>query len=166
MDAAGITAVAAANEQMDPLVAAARRRQVVADRPQRAEGHPGLLDGLAAGDLFRLLVLVDQAGDQLQQPGIHPGLQRADTELLDQHHLVALRVVGQDANRIVAHEQLTTDHRPHAAGELPVPQVQAIDPIETTEAMLALGDFDIIRAWLEEFRHPEPLADLVNFGSS
>ncbi|MCY1178139.1 hypothetical protein D9M73_184780 [compost metagenome] len=166
MDAIGIAAVAAANEQMDPLVAAARRRQVVADRPQRAQRHAGLLDGLAAGDVFRLLVLVDQAGDQFQQPGIHPRLQRADTELFDQHHFVALRVIGQDANRIVAHEQLTTDHRPHAAGELAVPQVQAIDPVETTEAMLAQGDFDIIRAWFEEFRHPLPLADQVNFGSS
>ncbi|MNZ98920.1 hypothetical protein D3C78_1182250 [compost metagenome] len=70
-----------------------------------------------------------------------------------------LRVVGQDTDGVVAHEQLAADHRAHAASELAMPQMQPIDPVEATETMFPLGDFDIVRTWLEDFRHPAQLAD-------
>ncbi|MNC49636.1 hypothetical protein D3C75_988270 [compost metagenome] len=141
MDAAGTATVAAADVQVHALVAAARRRVVGGHRPQLAKGQTGFLHGLATGHLLRHLVLVDQPGHQLQQPGVRALVQRADAELLDQHHRIAQRIVGQHADRIVADEQLAADHRSHAASEQLVAQVHAIQRIEATETGLALDDF-------------------------
>jgi len=62
--------------------------KVAGHRPQLAQLQPGLLDGLAARHLLGLFVRIDQPGDQLDQPGIARLAQRADAELLDQHHPV------------------------------------------------------------------------------
>lgn len=106
------------------------------------------------GHFLRLLVLVDQAGDQLQQPGVGELLHRPDAELLDEHHAIALRVVGQHADRVMADEQFPTDFPAHAAVELAMPQAQAIETIEAAEAFLALHELDVTGGGFEGFGHP------------
>src|SRR5690606_6529423 len=87
--------------------------------------------------------LVDQAGDQFQQPGVGAFVQRADAELLDQHHIVVPRVIGQHADRVMAHKQFAAELRAHAAGELAMAQVQTVQAVEALEAGLALEHLDI-----------------------
>src|SRR5690606_7252748 len=141
--AADALAVTATDEEVHTLVRTAGGGVVLGDRPQRGELQAGLFLGFAAGHLLGLLVLVDQPSDQFQQPGVGAFLHGADAELFDQHHGVALRVVGQHADRIVAHEQLAAQARAHAAVELTVTQVQTVEAIEAAKAGLTLDDLDI-----------------------
>lgn len=149
----GTFAVAAADVQMHLLVAAARRREVAAHRPQRPKLKTCFLHRLTARDLLRLFVLVDQSGHQLDQPGVVRLVQCSGTELLDQHHLVAPGVIGQHADGIVPNEQLAFDLRTHLATEQAVAQLQALQAIETAETLLSLQDLDIIGAGFEGIAH-------------
>ncbi|MNV77231.1 hypothetical protein D3C71_1706370 [compost metagenome] len=92
--------------------------------------------------MFRLLVLVDQPGDHLDQPRVVDLAHRANTKLLDQHHFVAQGIVRQHAHRIVTHEQLATDLTAHATGEQLVAQVHPVELVKALEAVGPLDDLD------------------------
>jgi len=92
--------------------------------------------------LFRLLVLVDQPGDHLDQPGVGDLVQGTHTKLLDQDHFIALRVVRQNAHRVMAHEQLTADFPTHSTGEQLMAKVELVEPIKALEALVPLDDLD------------------------
>ncbi|MNP67957.1 hypothetical protein D3C76_1638520 [compost metagenome] len=94
------------------------------------------------GDFLGLLILVDQPGHHFDQPRVVDLAQRPHTELLDQHHFIALRVVGQHAHRIMAHEQLAADLTAHAPGEQLVAQVHLVELVEALEAIGPLDDLD------------------------
>lgn len=142
MQATGTLAAATPEKQMNKLVTATRRREVTGHRPQRAEAQACLFFGFAVGDFLRLLILVDQPGDQFDQPGIVGLVQRTDAELLDQHHFVTQRIVGQHADGVVAHEQLAADLAPHATGEQFMAQAHLVELVEALEAIGPFDDLD------------------------
>jgi len=110
------------------------------------------------GDLFRHFSLVDQPGNQFDQPRCFGLAQRADAELLDQHHFITLRVVGQHTHGVMAHKHFTTDLAAHATGKEFVTQVHAIKFVKTLIAVLTL--YDLNGAWrgLGDVSHCKPLA--------
>ncbi|MNR07323.1 hypothetical protein D3C85_1234390 [compost metagenome] len=122
MQAARPFTAATAEEQVNVFVTAAGRREVTGHRPQGAEGQAGFFFGFAVGDFLGLLVLVDQPGHHLDQPGVVDLVQCTNAELLDQHHFIAQRVVRQHAHRIMAHEQFAADLAAHAPGKQLVAQ--------------------------------------------
>jgi hypothetical protein len=138
----GAAAVDPGNERLADLAAAARARIVAADRDQIEQLEAGLLARFAPGDLGRALARLDHAGDRLEQPGVAVPLEGADPELLDQHDLRALRIVGQNHHRRVALEQLAHQLRPHAAGEQAVAQAIADDLEEAVENDFPLDHLD------------------------
>ena len=139
---AGVPAVDPADERLADLAAAARARIVAADRDQIEQLEAGLLDRLAPRDLGRALARLDHAGDRLEHPGLVRLLDRADPELLDEHHLPARRIVGQHDRRVAAHQQLARQFRPHAAGEQAVAQPEADHLEEARERHAALEHHD------------------------
>ena len=100
MDATGPGAFATAQEQVDKFGAATRRRKVLRDRPECGECKASFLFGFAVCNLLRLLILVDQAGNHFDQPRVVGTAHGAYAKLLDQHHFIALRVVGQHTHGV------------------------------------------------------------------
>jgi hypothetical protein len=103
---------------------------------------PASSSAFAARHLFLPLALVDDAGDRLEQPGVARRLERAGAELLDQHDLVADRVVRQHGGGMTAHEDLAHQFRTEAARELPVPQPVAHHAKMAVEDHRAIEDLD------------------------
>ena len=139
---AGAAGIDPGDERVAELAAGARARVVAADRHQVLELEPGLLRGLAARDIGWCLAGLDDAGDRLEQPGLARSFEGADPELLDQHHLLAHRIVRQDDCRIAAVVQLAHQHPARPAGEQPVAQAKAEELEEPLEDDGPLLDFD------------------------
>ncbi|MNN76234.1 hypothetical protein D3C81_1925970 [compost metagenome] len=113
-------------------------------------------------NFFRLFVLVDQTGNQFDQPRIVGLAQGADAKLLDQHHFVTLRIVRQHAHRIMTNEHFTIDLAAHAASEQFVAQVHTIELVEALEALFAPNDIYGGRNGVGKIRHDNPLATNLN----
>jgi hypothetical protein len=107
-------------------------------------------------NFFRYFILVDQTGDQFDQPGIVGLAHGADAELLDQHHFIALRIVRQHAHGIMAHEHFTIDLAAHATGEQFVAQVHAIELVEALVALFAPNDINGGRSGGGKISHDNP----------
>ncbi len=115
----------------------------MAERLQPADPYAGFLQRLAAGDGLDRLAFVDDAGHGLDQPRFRiAGGVGAGPELLDQHHLIARRIVGQDADGMAALEDLARDLGAHAAGMALVPQPVAVDREISLEDTARLHDLD------------------------
>ncbi len=155
-------AVATPQVQMDEFIAAARGWKILGHRPKRSEGKPSFLLRFTMSNFFRLFVLVDQAGHQFHQPRVGDLVHGADAKLLDQHHFIALRVVGQHAHRVMAHEQFTADFAAHATGKQFVTQVHTVEFVETLEAALALDDVHGARCGVGEIGHDNPRVQWIN----
>ena len=138
---------------MNALGTAARRWIIGRHRPQLADLQPRLLDRLAAGHFLGLLLLVDQTGHGFHQPGVVATRHRTHPELFDQHHLVALGVVGQHAHGVVTHEKLALDLCAHAATEQSMTQPKAIQAVKAAETAIALDDFHVSGSGFENLGH-------------
>jgi len=112
------------------------------------------LQGLAADHGFRLLAVLEDAGDDLDQPGggfrlVEPGRgqgrQGAGAELLDEHQLVEIGIIEQASRGMAALEDLAVDLGPHGAVELAVFQAVAIDPEVAPVDLFLFDDLDIAR---------------------
>ncbi len=156
MDATRPGAVATAQVQMDEFSAATGRREIFGDRPQRGECQPSFLLGFAVCNLLRLFILVDQAGDHFHQPWVIGTAHGAYTKLLDQHHLIALRIVRQHAHRVMPNEDFTIDQPAHAAIEFFVAQLHAIKLVEALVSIVMLNNLDLVRRRLGNVRHVCP----------
>ncbi len=99
------------------LVAAAGGEQEVADRPQAAGALAHLFLRLAQNGGFRPLVAVAEPGGQFHEHRIDAGGEGGEAELLDQHHRVGARVVGQERRRPAAAPQLPPPRTRHRAVE-------------------------------------------------
>jgi len=143
---------------MNKLGAAPRRREVASDRPQRRERQPGLFLTFTVSHFLGHFSLVDQPGNQLDQPGRVSLAQGADAELLDQYHFITLRVVGQHTDCIMSYKHLTTDLATHASGKEFVSQMHPIKLVKTLITVLALYDLDGAWPGLGDVSHCKPLA--------
>ncbi len=132
---------------------AAGRRKILGDRPQRGEGQPSFLFGFAVCNLLRFFILVDQAGDHLDQPRVVGTAHGAHAKLLDQHHFITLRVIGQYTHRVVTDKDFAVDHAAHAAVELLVAQLHTVKFIEALVGIVALHDFNRARRRFCKVRH-------------
>jgi len=141
---------------VDEFGTAAGRREILGDRPQCGECQSSFLLGFAVCNLLRLFVLVDQAGDHFHQPRVGGAAHGAYAKLLDQHHFIALRVVGQHAHGVMPHEDLAVDHPAHAAVEFFVAQLHAIELVETLIGIVALNNLDRARRRFRDVRHILP----------
>src|SRR5262249_36602959 len=101
------------------------------------------LQSLAPRDLLGFFPFLDNAGDNLDQPGFHAGDQGADPELLDQDDRVRRRVIGQDPHRMAALEELAVERPAPAAGEEPVAQAVAVDAEMAAVTLGLLQDLDV-----------------------
>ena len=146
VQAADALAVDPAAVEMKDLGGAARARHDRADRLERGDRAAGLLERLAAHHLFRSLARLDDAGHCLDHPGSEPGGVGADAELLDQHHPIARRVVGQDHGGVAALEQLARHDLGPAAAEAPVAQAVGLDAEVTVVGDGPFEDLDVICA--------------------
>src|SRR6185312_10912256 len=113
--AARLRGVDAAEKDLAGFRTRARRQHHAGDRQQFADLEIGLLDALAADHLLGRLVLLDDAGHHLPDPGMVTSGIGAGAELADQDHLVAPGVVHQHAARLAAFEHLAADLAAHAA---------------------------------------------------
>src|SRR5215475_5347544 len=117
VDAADPAAVDAAAIELQRFAGTAGARQIVADGHQLPDLAAGFFFRLAMGDCFRRLTRIDDPRDDLLLPGRLAGGHGADPELLDEHHAVALGIVGQDAHRMAALEHFAHDLAAPAATE-------------------------------------------------
>ena len=127
VDPAGALGIDPADEHLAGLGAAAGAGEVGAGRDQVQELEAGLLGSLAPGHLGRALAAFDDAGHRLEQPGVVDHAERADPELLDQHHLIARGIERQHGGRMATLEHFTRQLPAHAAREQPVTQAVADD---------------------------------------
>ena len=157
-DAARTRGLGLADEDVHDLGRAARAHEAGAAFGEVQDFQAGLLERLAARHLVRALAVLDDTGDRLEQPGIAIRLERAGAELLDQHDLVAHRVVGQHGGGMAAREHLAHQLRTEAAREPPVPQPVAHHPKIAVEHHRTIEDLD---PWI---RHGGPRSgeDQVN----
>ena len=147
------------DEMRRPLLLDRRRRGA---RPGARRGTGFVMAGGAEGRdelaAFGEIGLVDQPGNQLDQPRCFGLAQRADAELLDQHHFITLRVVGQHTDCIMSYKHLTTDLATHASGKEFVSQMHPIKLVKTLITVLALYDLDGAWPGLGDVSHYKPLA--------
>ena len=110
--------------------------------PERFE--IALLAGLAQGDLLGgLAVGVDQPGDVLDLPRRTAAVERRETELLDEHDAVAVRVVEQHRHRRAAADDVEHPFAAPAAGEQAMAEAHDIDPDVPGKAGLGIDDVEI-----------------------
>src|SRR5665213_2709217 len=142
VDAGGLRRIDAAAKQHDGFVRIAGRGQVKLDRHKLADHlDPGLLERFAPGDLLLALAfLVDEAGDNLDDPGGKPGDQRRQAELLDEDDFVAARVVEHDRHRAAAPHHVVDALAAPRAGIEPVAVAHHIEPQMAAEGDLVRDD--------------------------
>src|SRR5713101_2100880 len=142
MDAACSARIDTAAEEIDGFGRAAWAGQEAMDRHRLADGEPGFLLGLPTRHRGRGLVLVDDAGDDLELPGGKTRKMRREAELLDEDESVARRVVEQDADRVMAKKHLAREFRAPAAGEETMSQTKMVDAEIAAIDRPALADGD------------------------
>ncbi len=140
--AAGPARVDAGDEEVHDLGVAAGRGKVAAGLDQCRAAQAGFLGQLAARRRRAVLAGVDHAGDRLDLPGVAAADEGRQAELLDQHDLVADRVVGQHHGDLAAHHDLAVQRAGPAAGEAAVAQAEAVDPHPVVVQRGALEDLD------------------------
>src|SRR4029078_10381444 len=111
---AGVRRVDAAEEDLARLRAGARRQHDALDRQQLADREAGFLHHLAPDHALGRLVLLDDPGDSLPDPGVTARGGWAGAELADQDDLVAPRIVEQYGTGVATFENLATDDVAHA----------------------------------------------------
>ncbi len=113
------------------------------DGDHLADLDAGFLDSLTPDHLLGRLAALDPSGHDFPGPGMASGGIGAGAELPDQQHLVAHRVVGQDARRHAGLEDLPADHLALAALEQRVPEEIGADAEVTLEGHGALDQLDL-----------------------
>src|SRR5262249_22341581 len=127
VNAAETAAVDAATKQAHCLAATARARQIAVHRHHVEDLTARFLLRLAARHCLRRLAPVDNAGHELQLPQGHVGCRGANAELLDHHHGIPLRIIGQYGYGMPALEHLAPDLAAPAAGKQAVTKATDID---------------------------------------
>ena len=156
MQAANPGTVTTPQIQMHKLVTATRRWKIFGHRPERPEYKSSFLLRFAVSNFFRYFILVDQTGDQFDQPRIVGLAHGADAKLLDQHHFVALWIIRQHTHRIVAQEHFTIDLATHATVEQFVAQVHAVELVEALVALFTPNDINGGRNGVGKISHDNP----------
>src|SRR5690554_6671470 len=132
---------------------AARRDQIVADPLQPAETQAGFFLPFPLRDPFRALALLIHARHQLQQPGRLLPPQCAGPELLQQHHLIPVRIIRKHTGGVAAHKQFASETRHGAAVKTWVGQPELVHTEEALEDRFPFFDVDVTGAELEQFWH-------------
>ena len=112
----------------------------------------GFLHRLAARHRFRRLAVVDDAGDDLDEPRrertgqcrLEAGDERPHPKLLDEDEQVAVGIVQHHAGGVAPLEDLALERRPPAAVVEAVAQPVAIDAEITGVGFLPAGHFHVV----------------------
>ena len=152
MDSADVRGIDPARVEQDHLAGHAGGDQEATDELQLGDLAAGFLDGLALGDRFRGLALVDDAGDDLHQPRRRSlgqprclaGGEGADAELLDQYQGVEVGIVEDHADRVTALQHLAAHRLAPAAGEQAVTEPEGLHPVVSLERDLVFEDLDVV----------------------
>jgi len=130
-------------EQRDILGRAAGTGVAAADAAEIARLEPGLLAGLPRRDVLGRLAGLDDAPDDLDEPGLAPGGERTGAELLDQDNGVTFGIVKQYRDGIAPLEHLAHDLAAETTTVEAVAQAVAIEAEVAGESGFRPGDLDV-----------------------
>jgi len=132
VDPGCLARIDAAAKEIDDLGAAAGAQEIAVKKHRLIqELETGFLARLAPRHRERGLTrVIDDPGDDLDLPGRKTGEVCGQAELLDEHHLVAIGIIKQDADGAATFEDLARNDRTPTAGKEPMAQMIPIDAEE------------------------------------